>query len=105
VPIAEGLKRTIAWHRERKCLWADASNSPLKDAIPVLIALRKRSALDSFGREMNPAFIESDALSTVEAIRAVASLDSPQVAALARHVRLGLVRQLEKIALAVGNRA
>ncbi|MBN2370465.1 MAG: GDP-mannose 4,6-dehydratase [Vicinamibacteria bacterium] len=104
VPIAEGLKRTIAWHRTRKSLANDVSNAPLLEAIRVLSGLCRRSALDSFGREQDPGYVENDALSAASAIRLIARCDSPAVAALALHVRIGLARRLEKIASALLNR-
>jgi UDP-glucuronate 4-epimerase len=98
VSITDGLKRTITWHRDRKSLLPNASNASLREAVHVLSGLRRRSGLDSNGRERRPVYVESDALSAAKAIRTIALLDSPAVAALSHHVQHGLLRQLETIA-------
>jgi UDP-glucuronate 4-epimerase len=104
VSIAEGIRRTVAWHRARKDQTRSSFDSRLADLIRAYSDLRYRSALDRFGRPRHPKYAAGDALSVVRMIERLPPMNGVIAdSALTRHLALGLIRLLGVIAASVSS--
>ncbi len=101
--IAEGLRKTVAWHRERQALAADPCRERLRAALRTYAAARQRVALDACGRWGDPLWQAEDAERLVAVASEAAALAAAGHAApLARRVEAGALALVAEIAAAQG---
>ncbi len=74
VKIAEGVRRTVAWHQEMKKRASDPRRERVRAALRVECGLRVRTGLDSAGRLKDPAYGPEDARAASEALRQLAAV-------------------------------
>jgi UDP-glucuronate 4-epimerase len=91
-PIAEGIRKTVAWHRERQAAAADPEHERLRRAIRTCSAGQLRRGLDSEGRWPDPEWTAADADAFAAALReADAVLARSPHDLLALRIRAGLL--------------
>jgi UDP-glucuronate 4-epimerase len=61
VGIAEGIRRSVAWHREMQQLTREPERERVRAALRLHCALRLRAGFDSAGRLKDPEYRSSDA--------------------------------------------
>ena len=102
--IAEGIRKTVAWHRERQALTADPCRERLRAALRTYASARQRQALDADGRWPDPLWQAEDAEHLLDAACATAAIAGTDhaAAALARRVEAGTLALLAETAAALG---
>lgn len=101
--IAEGIRKTVAWHRERLARTQNAKEQQLRAAVSVYAAARRRRCLDSEGRWKDPAWSIQDVDFLAKALRdadGVAAADPREFLAL--RVQAGLCELLAESAAYLG---
>jgi len=66
VGIGEGIRRSVAWHRQMQQLKHEPQRERLRAALRLHCALRLRAGLDSAGRPKDPAYSSSDVQSLAQ---------------------------------------
>jgi UDP-glucuronate 4-epimerase len=74
VKIAEGIARSVRWHREMKQLGRIAERERVRSALRVHCALRLRAGLDSAGRPKDPEYDSQDAQALSQALADVGAV-------------------------------
>jgi UDP-glucuronate 4-epimerase len=74
VKIAEGIRRTVKWHREMRLISRTPERERLRAALALNSALRLREGLDSAGRPKDPSYVSGDAQAVSQALVDVGAL-------------------------------
>lgn len=101
--IAEGIRKTVAWHRERKARAADPRHELLCRAIRACSAGQRRRGLDSEGRWPDPEWAAEDADALCGALGEVDEVAEKEPGnLLALRIRAGLLGLLGEAAAYLG---
>ena len=103
IKIAEGIRRSVRWHREMQQLERMPETERLRSALGLQCSLRLRAGLDSLGRPKDPEYTASDAQALSHALTEVGALvsESPRNL-LALRARCELTATLCDIAAYLG---
>ena len=74
IKIAEGIRRSVRWHREMRQLGRMPERERLRSALGLHCALRLRAGLDSLGRRKDPKYTFGDAQALSQALAEVGEL-------------------------------
>jgi UDP-glucuronate 4-epimerase len=99
VDIAEGIRRSVRWHLDRKRMAIEPTRERLNAALRVQCNLRVRAGLDSSGRQKDPEFVPTDARTLTSAIAELSSLcPAPLDEPLTRRAQIELLDMLDEVA-------
>lgn len=106
VKIAEGVRRSVAWHFENQRRTESPVRAKVREALRVHCALRVRAGLDSAGRIKDPAFCAGDARDLAGALRSVkTALEAAPRDFLALRAQCELSANLVEVAAYLGGLA
>lgn len=76
--IAEGIRKTAAWHLQQQSVALEPNRKRLQEALRLQSNLRSRAGLDSAGRRKEPAYEPADASKLARTLGDVGSYDYGQ---------------------------
>jgi UDP-glucuronate 4-epimerase len=103
ITIAEGIRRCVRWHRDRKAAACEPDRARVRAALRSHSMLRLRAGFDSAGRLKDPNYVSSDAQAAASSLAELSAwLDQSPRDFLALRAQCELAGTLSEIAAYLG---